>query len=76
MKMLVTSEIVKNTGKASLILKTTLSSLYINGCFPNRTLHTGSIILDKVERAESTELQPTPVLKYSVKYYISISVVA
>ena len=53
-------------------IKTSLRSLDTKGDFPNGTLHTGFIMLDKAESAEFIELQPTPVLKYSVKTSILI----
>ena len=43
-------------GKAGLILKTPLRNLHTKGDFPNGTLQTGFIILDKAECAELTEL--------------------
>ena len=57
-------------------IKTLLRNLHTKGDFPNGTLPTGFIMLDKAERAELTELQPTLVLKYWVKNSIPISVVA
>ena len=43
-------------GKTGLILKTSLRSLDTKGDFPNGTLHTGFIMLDKAESAEFIEL--------------------
>ena len=37
-------------------IKNPLRSLHTKGDFPNGTLHTGFIMLDKAERAELTEL--------------------
>ena len=73
-KNLITSQVVIYLGKASLILKTPLRSLHAKGDFPNGTLRTGFIMLDKAERAELTE--PTSVLKYSVNNSIPFLVVA
>ena len=55
-KTLVISQVVTHLDKAGLILKTPLRSLHTKGDFPNGTLHTGFIMLDKAERAELTEL--------------------
>ena len=69
-----TSQVATYLRKADLILKAPLRSLHTKGDFPNATLQTGFIMLDKAERAELTE--PTPVLKYSVKNSIPVSVFA
>ena len=75
-KTLVTSQVVTYLGKAGLILKASFRSLHTKGDFLNGTLQAGFIMLGKAERAELTKLSPTPVLKYSVKNSIPISVVA
>ena len=54
-KTLVTSQVVTYLGKAGLTL-TPLRSLHTKGDFPNGTLQTGFIMLDKAEGAELTEL--------------------
>ena len=74
-KSLVTSQVVTYPGKTGLKLKTPLKSLHTKGDFPNGTLQTGFLMLDKAECAELTEIELTPVLKCSVKNYI-YSVVA
>ena len=43
-------------GKAGLILKIPLRNLHTKRDFPNGTLQTGFIMLDKAQRAELTEL--------------------
>ena len=75
-KILVISQVVTYLGKACLILKTPFRSLNTKGDFPNRTLQTRLIMLDKAEGAELTELWPNPVFKYSVKNSIPILVAA
>ena len=72
---MVTSQVVTYPGKTGLTLKTPLKSLHTKGDFPNGTLQTGFLMLDKAECAELTEIELTPVLKCSVKNYI-YSVVA
>ena len=51
-----TSQVVTYLDKADLIFKTPLRSLHNKGDFPNGTLHTSFIMLDKGERAGWTEL--------------------
>ena len=55
-KTYVTPQVVIYFGKGDLILKTPLRRLRTKGDFPNGTLHTGFIMLDKAERAEFTKL--------------------
>ena len=55
-KKLSTSKVGTYFGRASLILKVPLRSLHTKGDFPNGTLHTGSMRVNKAERAEFTEL--------------------
>ena len=55
-KTLVTFQVVAYFGKAGLILKTPLRSLYTKSDFLNGTFQTSFIMLDKAERTWSTEL--------------------
>ena len=55
-KSLVTFQVVTYLGKSGLILKTPLRSLHSSGDFPNGTLDTGFILLDKAESEGFTNL--------------------
>ena len=55
-KTLLTSQVVTYLVKTNLILKIPFRSLHTKRDFPNVTLQTDFIMLDKAERAELTEL--------------------
>ena len=68
-------QVVPYLGNPGLKTKTLLKSLLTMDTFPKEIPRTCFVREDKVEKAVFTALRPTPALKYSVKYWMLVSVV-